>query len=515
MTKKKETESLSQEMIDNIQAYSNKIETIEDYVAAVRQTIGYHIGSAGTKGHIALIREIAQNGFDEAIKVDSPCNYVRLEFDERNLQAIVTDNGRGIPFDKLVNVFSAAYTSSNYTKAENEYSSGINGSGAKICMALSSYFRAESYILGKAMYIEAIEGHLTTKEPIPIKNPEIQQGTRVTFIPSFEAMGEMHTTCEDIYDLFFTLFPLLPIGTTVEFVGIDKDGKIKYNETRVNQDGIVAHLIDSTTSPLIAPVMFMDDNGTTKAEIAFTYDTSDLGSEMIASYSNFCITIGGTHKDGFIDGICTYFRNYMNKIYLGEKSKVIIVNNDIKTGLRAIVNAAHLHPTFNAQAKEILTNEDMYYFVKNLTMRSLDDWVKTNPGPLQKLCKFYKDVAESRMKSDEAKIKISTKYQTSLVTGKPKKYVPASGKEHLELIIVEGDSACGSAKLSRDSTHQAIFPIRGKIPNACDTTKVKFLGNEEIASIITIIGGGYGKSFDISKVPFEKVIIMSDADPTK
>lgn len=504
---------LNKDMIQNIQNYGNSIETIEDYATAIRQTIGYHLGSDGTKGHLGMIKEIIQNSFDEAVRPYSPCNYISVLYNEKTLSISIEDNGRGIPFDALMRVYTSAYTSSNYTKEKGDYSAGTNGSGSKITLALSETFNVESYILGEGRIIKSFEGHVEGDvETIP--NKSNKQGTIVTFVPS-KCMGQVETTCEDVYDLLFGLFPLVPIGTTVKYIGIDKNSNIKYEEERTNKLGIVAGLVTKTVNPLINPVTFSDDNGTTKAEITFTYDTKDIGVvEDISSFSNFCITtLGGTHKDGFVDAICLFFRNYMNKIYLGDKSKITVVNNDIKSGLKAVVNVAHLHPIFIGQSKEALTNKDMYIFVKDLTTLSLENWMKSNPNDLQKLAKYLKNVAELRTKSDGEKIKLSNKYETSSLSGKPKKFLPPSNKSGIELVIVEGDSALGSAKNSRCSDRQGLFPIRGKIPNAFSTTKTNMLSNSEIASILTIIGGGHSKSFDISKVTWDKVILMADADP--
>ena len=135
-----------------------------------------------------------------------------------------------------------------------------------------------------------------------------------------------------------------------------------------------------------------------KAEIAFTYDTTDLTSEeIITSFANFTPTTDGTHVSGFLDGLFIYFRNYMNKIFLGEKSKITVVNNDIRTGLRAVVNSAHIEPVFKGQFKGVLSNEDMKPFVRNLTIKSLEEWAKTHSSDLQKICKFIKDIAEIRI----------------------------------------------------------------------------------------------------------------------
>ena len=378
----------------------------------------------------------------------------------------------------------------------------------------SNKFDIYSYVLGDARHVHFDEGNAWDKGEEVIQCPKNRQGTTIVMNPDLSVLDEINLTCEDILDLVMKVYPLVNIGDRIDFVGIDKSGNIKYQEELVNKDGIISSLMMRTQNPLVAPIHYSNDTGLMKAEIAFTYDSSDLTSaEDIVSYANFTPTTGGTHVDGFVEGLCNYMRNYMNKIYLGEKSKISVVNNDIKTGLKVVIAAAHLNPVFAGQFKGILSNEDMKTYIKDLTMKSLDEWAKTSPGDLQKVCKYIKEIAEIRSKSDDSKIKLSNNYEASSLTGKPKKYVPASGHKELELIIVEGDSALGSAKNSRDTSRQSLFPIRGKIPNAFKTSRASFLANQEIASIITIIGGGYGRNFDISKVKFDKIIFLADADP--
>lgn len=473
-----------------------------------------YIGAVGDTGWKACIREIFQNAVDEIIRKESPCHYVRLTFDERNQSAIIEDTGRGIPHGQIITIYASQHTSSNYTKKPGEYTSGVHGVGSGVAMALSESFDIQSYVLGKAKHVHFDAGIPWDKGEAEISCPAGKQGTTITMVPDLSVLEKVDLTCEDILDLVLKVYPLVNIGDRIDFIGIDKSGKIKYQEELVNKDGIIASLMMRTQTPLITPCYYKDDTGYMKAEIAFTYDSSDLTSmEDIVSYANFTPTTGGTHINGFMDGICNYLRNYMNKIYLGEKSKISVINNDVKTGLKVIVNAAHLNPIFAGQFKGILSNEDMYKYIKDLTTKSLEEWAKTSPGDLQKVCKCIKEIAEIRAKSDDSKIKLSNNYEASSLTGKPKKYVAPSGNKELELIIVEGDSALGSAKNSRDSSKQGIFPIRGKVPNAMKTAKATFLANQEIASIITIIGGGYGKNFDLSKVKFDKIIFLADADP--
>lgn len=499
---------------ENIKNYGNKIEHIESFVDAVRRFPGMYIGSKGNTGWKACIREIFQNAIDEVIRKESPCHYVKLTFDERNQGAVIEDTGRGIPHGQIITIYASQHTSSNYSKKPFEYTSGVHGVGSGVAMALSQSFDIQSFVLGEAKHVHFDAGIPWDDGEKPIECPAGRQGTTISMVPDLSVLDNVDLSCEDVLDLVLKVYPLVNIGDRIDFIGIDKSGKVKYQEELINKDGIISSLMIRTQTPLITPAYFKDDTGYMKAEIAFTYDSSDLTSgEDIVSYANFTPTTGGTHINGFIDGVCNFLRNYMNKIYLGDKSKLTVINSDIKTGLRAIVNAAHLNPVFAGQFKGILSNEDMYKYVKDLTTTSLEEWSKTSPGDLQKVCKYIKEIAEIRAKSDDSKIKLSNNYESSALTGKPKKYVAPSGNKNLELIIVEGDSALGSTKNSRDSKTQGIFPIRGKIPNAFKDPKAKFLANQEIASIISIIGGGYGKNFDINKVKLDKIIFLADADP--
>jgi DNA gyrase subunit B len=500
---------LDQKMIENIMSYADQIRTAESFVEIVRMKPGQFIGYIGNKGFINMVREIYQNILDEILKKDSPGSMGIISYDERTNTIIMEDNGRGIPFDNIVRIFSEQYTSSNYDKKDGDFSSGNHGVGGKVVNALSSLFRVESYRLGKARCVEFIDGTPWDKGEVEIANPG-KQGAIITFIPSHEVMGDITVTCADVMALIQHLLPLCSIGAKIIFNGIDYSGREIHQEF-VNEDGILTFLINQTTNPLIKPVIISRETGKMKVDIAFTYDSNSLVDENIITFANMSPTLSGTHLEGFLDGLTRYFRDYMNKIYL-TKSKLNVVNTDIKTGLKAVVSVFHINPIFSSQAKEILGNEDMKSFVSLAVTGMLQDWIKTNPNDLQKLCKYYKDIAEIRVKSEEGKVKLSSKYESSTFSTMPKKYIKPEGKEHLELIIAEGNSAKGSAFSARDNLRQGIFPIRGKMPNALTTTKEKFLANEEVASILTILGAGYGRNFDITKCKFEKFIILADAD---
>ena len=254
--------------------------------------------------------------------------------------------------------------------------------------------------------------------------------------------------------------------------------------------------------------------------MAFCYDAGDGNTdgtdsvENVTSFCNFCPTVQGTHVDGVLEGICRWFSLYMNNIYLAnQKGKVKVVYNDIKNGLNVMIDAAHLDPIFTGQAKEIISNKDMIGYCKEVVMKGLDEWSKANPQDLQKISKFFKEIAELRMKNEGARAKIVTKYHSNVLSGLPAKYKKPTGKKDIELIIVEGDSAMGTVMEGRDSARQGIFPIRGKIINAFANSKQAVFSNEEVQAITKIITGGeYRRNFDVKDSKVSKIIFMADGD---
>ena len=512
MAKKSE---LSQEMIQNIESYGKQIVTLENFVKVVRQNPGYQLGAIGNDGIKNMFREIVQNSFDEMDKPSSPCTWVRIIFDERICGFTIEDNGRGIPIGDIVRIFSDPNTSSNYMKKKFEYSSGLHGVGAKVVNAMSHKFIVESYLYtGEARRVEFIEGYPWKKGEVKIPNKEKRQGTIIHFEPSSEALGDFNITWKDVLRWVKNITPLNNIGDVVYFSAIDSKGKV-YEETIKNEDGIFTYLILNTETPLIPPIELHEDNGEQKLDIAFTWDSSESATDHITAFANKCPTIAGTHIDGFEDGITTFFTNYMNKIYLAsqKKNKVTIIKNDIKSGLKAIVTVASLKPIFDGQSKNRFGNPEMKPFVKDTVIRLLDDWAKANPKNLATLCKYFKDVADMRLSVDKQRVRLTDKYNKSKLTGLPAKYVAPKNRKGAEFFITEGDSAAGLIRNHRINESQGYFPIRGKLPNAFRTKREDFLSNPEVAGIIQIIGGGYGRNFDLSKVKWDKIIFCTDADP--
>ena len=509
--------NLTKEQIENIQNYGDEIQTLKDFVEAVRKRPGMYIGHIGNEGYINMVREIFQNAYDELIKLSSPCDTIIVSFDERTFTVIVEDNGRGIPFGHMISIFNKQHTSSNYTRKKGEYPSGLHGVGAKVTNALSSFFKVESYnsIIGEGRVVEFKYGYPWDKGELKIPNPDNKQGTVVTFRPDLKILGDLTVNRNDIKSLIEMLLPLSDKGSKCIFNTIDINGK-QLSEVITNEDGIFKFLVSLTQQPLIMPISIFKDTGFMKVDVQFTFDTN-MDDEFIMPFANSCPTVSGPHIDGLKEGIAYFFTNYMNKVFLtnssGKKKKDLKVTAaDTRVGLKAVLSVAHIEPIFSGQAKEILDNKDMGPFVKNAVIDGLEEWSKNNPKDFAKACKYLKDVTELRLKQDKEKINLNKKYNSNSLTGLPSKYVPPIGKKDLELWIVEGDSAGGNMDTKRDIQTQGYFPIRGKLPNAFEKSPKDFLDNEEVAGIINIIGGGYGKNFDITKVKWDKIIFGADAD---
>lgn len=517
MTKQIST-NLTDEQRKNIDSYKNDITHIEGTINAIRRLPGMYIGPVGALGAVNMFREIFQNSVDQLLYDKSPCNYISVLFDERTCKFIVGDNGLGIPFDAIIDIYTQQHTGKNLKEKKlGDYSAGINGIGAKATNALSEYFEVHSYRYdGKCKHVIFKKGVLKKEEII--SNPKKIQGTTVEFEPDHSVMGETPVDPGVVYTLVRDTLSLLPIGSTIDYTSINKKGKM-YHEAMVNEDGINTNILGKCSSMLINPVPIMKDNGRMKLEMSFTFDQQDLGGEDITAYANMCPTSSSalnTHVNGVLDGITQWFCNYMNKIYLTdrERNKIKVSAVDVKMGLKVMISAWHLEPQFTGQAKEVLSNQDFRPFAKEVVMEGLEAWSKAKPQDLLKSCKFLKDVAMARIKADSEKIKVTAKYATSASSGLPSKYIKPSSKDpdKIELFIVEGDSALGSARSARNVETQGIFPIRGKILNVFQASWQKILGNAEVMGIVQILGAGYGKKFDISKIKVSKVIIMTDAD---
>ena len=510
--------NLTDEQIKNIDKYGNQITHIEGTINQIKARASMYIGALGTEAAFTMGREIIQNAVDQLVSDISPCNLIKVYYDKRDCKFIVSDNGLGVPKEWAVKLFTEAHTGKNLTEKKlGDYSAGTNGIGAKAVNALSVYFDIKTYHYnGTAEHLLFEYGELKYNKSMP--NKEHLQGTVIEFVPNEQILGKIDLDSGRVYTLVRDILSLIKIGSKIDYTSVSEKGKV-YHELLVNEDGIAGNIYGKCSSMIMAPVIITEDNGHEKLELAFTFDQEDLGGEDITAYANMCPTSTvplNSHVSGVLDGICTWFSSYMNKIYLTdkEKNKIKINSSDVRMGLKLMISAWSLEPIFTGQAKEVFSNVEFKPFAKQVVMDNLEKWAKIKPQDLLKCCKFLKDVALARIKADSEKVKITAKYTTSATSGLPEKYVRPMTKDvsKIELFIVEGDSALGSAREARDPQYQGIFPIRGKILNVFQASPAKIAANVEIAAFINILGAGWGKSFDINKMKVGKIVFLSDAD---
>lgn len=517
--------NLTEEQKATIENYSKTIIAMKSDVEAIRKLPGMYIGAINTPGMLTMIREIVQNSIDQLNDESSPCNKVTITINENTLECSVLDNGVGIPFNDMIKIFTKNHVSHNYEKRKGVYLSSTNGIGAKCVNALSEVFIVESYkYTGEAMRIEMHEGEPISNKPIAIPNKDKFQGTKVIFKPS-EILGDIDLKWQVVYNRIRDTVALSKLGAVVDFIATDRKGEI-HTEHIINNDGIAYFIIKNTKTPVIAPIEVLEDTGEMRLHSMITWDAAALNDPdssgiSFSAYCNYSPSIdeGSTNITGVVKGVTTWICDYMNKIYLvNSRAKTRVIPNDVKTGLCLAIDSDVLEPVFTGQAKEKLSNIEMDPFCKDVVMRGLDEWSKSNPNDLQKVAKFIHSIAQVREKADKEKVKISANYESSAFSGMPAKYVKPTGKDHLELFICEGDSAKSPIVKCRDTAHAGIMPIRGKIISAFSHSAKEVFNNAEIQGILNILFGKKVytpqniKELTLEDCRFEKVIFTCDAD---
>lgn len=325
-----------------------KMKFLNGELEAVRKLPDVYIGALGNLGFKNMYREIVQNSLDNIIKGEAIDKNIIVSIDMRNYTCIVEDNGQGIALDILEKVFSKLHSSTNYDKeaGSGQYSAGKNGMGATITNFLSKFFYVESYRLdGTAGKVEFSEGVVSkpTRNIKPIPN---KHGLITTFAPS-DMMGNITVSEEELYELTWMMVHLCKIGTKVIFNSINTLGQ-KHRNVIENKSGIHEMIDRICEKSVINPIYFIQDNGTMKVEILFSYDIKNMDDPNILGFANMC-PANGKHIDGFLDGVIKFFRDYMNKIYLANNKKLTVNAQDIKTGLRGIVSCYHTSPLFTGR----------------------------------------------------------------------------------------------------------------------------------------------------------------------
>ncbi|MDF1810104.1 MAG: DNA gyrase subunit B [Phycisphaerales bacterium] len=512
-------------------AYSSDQIKVLEGLEAVRKRPGMYIGGTGIGALHHLVYEVVDNSIDEAMADFASFVSVTIQADG---SIKVTDDGRGIPTDPVKNddptvngkpaievVLTKLHAGGKFQQEDSAYkvSGGLHGVGVSCVNALSSMLEAEVWREGQIQAI-VFERGIVTKPlydvgPIP-ENATRETGTTIVFKPDPEIFEDTtfdyNTLAHRLRELAY-LNPGVVIRFTDERVG--SDGKIKH-ETFKADNGLleyVVHLMKGKTT-ISSPIFLTKEleSESMICEIALQYH--DGYSESLLTFANNINNAdGGTHAQGFKTALTRTLNGYAKRLgYLKEKDPNPS-GDDLREGLIAIVSVKLPDPQFNNQPKEKLLNPEIESFVSSSLQEALNSWLEENPAEAKKLC--LKGIVAAQAREAARKARELTRRKTALDSGSmPHKLRDCKTKDldRAEIFLVEGDSAGGSATQGRDVETQAILPLKGKILNVERARIDKVLGFEEIRTLIGALRCGIGGDFDISKLRYGKIIIMTDAD---
>lgn len=494
---------------------ADQIQILEG-LEAVRKRPGMYIGSTSSKGLHHLVYEIVDNSVDEALA--GYCTEIDVQINADN-SITVTDNGRGIPvginaksgLPAVQVVFTILHAGGKFGGGGYKVSGGLHGVGASVVNALSEWLEVrvcrdgsiyeQRYERGKVMYPLKIVGSC---------DPE-KTGTKVTFLPDKEIFEDT------VYDFDVLKNRLREMAFLTKGIKIilrddreDKKEKVFHYEGGIKE--FVQYLNRSKT-PLYENVIYCEGTvNNISVEVAFQHN-DDYNESIYSFVNNINTPEGGMHLTGFRNAITKTFNDYARSNKLLKDSEQNLTGEDIREGLTAIVSVKIENPQFEGQTKQKLGNSEARGAVDNVVTEQLTYFLEQNPTIAKMICE--KSLLAQRAREAARKARDLTRRKTALESmSLPGKLADCSDKDpkNCEIFIVEGDSAGGSAKSARSRATQAILPLRGKILNVEKARLDRILGNAEIKAMITAFGTGIHEDFDISRLRYHKIIIMTDAD---
>ena len=493
---------------DNIQ--------ILEGLEAVRKRPGMYIGSTSSRGLHHLVYEIVDNSVDEALA--GYCTEIRVFINEDNSITVI-DNGRGIPvginhkagIPAVEVVFTILHAGGKFGGGGYKVSGGLHGVGASVVNALSNWLEVQIYNEGNIYQQRYEKGHVCYPLKVVGECDKEKTGTKVTFLPD-------DTIFEDtVYDhdiLKQRLREMAFLTKNLKIVLTDKREE-NYEKVFHYEGGIKEFVkyLNSSKTPLYEDILYFEGKKDgVYVEVAMQHNDS-YNESAFSFVNNINTPEGGTHLAGYRNALTKTFNDYARNNKLLKESEANLSGEDIREGLTAIVSIKIEDPQFEGQTKQKLGNSEARGAVDSVVSEQLTYYLEQNPAVAKIICE--KSIMAQRARDAARKARDLTRRKTALGdTALPGKLADCSDKDpkNCEIYIVEGDSAGGSAKTARDRATQAILPLRGKILNVEKARLDRIYGNAEIKAMITAFGTGLHEDFDISKLRYHKIIIMTDAD---
>ena len=485
---------------------------------AVRKRPGMYIGSTSSRGLHHLVYEIVDNAVDEALA--GYCNTIEVTINQDNSITVI-DNGRGVPVDvnhetgkpAVEVVYTMLHAGGKFGGGGYKVSGGLHGVGASVVNALSEWM--EVYVKRDGhIYNQRYErGNVCYPLKVVGDCPLEETGTKVTFLPDKEIFQE--TTVYEYNILKSRLREMAFLTKGIKIVLKDAREGIEQERVFHYEGGIkeFVEYLNKSKDALYDKIIYCEGlKDGVQVEVAFQHN--DGYNEVVDSFVNNIKTPeGGTHLTGFKNALTKTFNDYAKKNKLIKDSEQSLSGDDIREGLTAIVSVKIEDPQFEGQTKQKLGNSEARGAVDSVVSEQLTYFLEQNPAVAKSICE--KSLLAQRAREAARKARDLTRRKTALEgTSLPGKLADCSDKDpkNCEIFIVEGDSAGGSAKTARSRATQAILPLRGKILNVEKARLDKIYGNAEIKAMITAFGTGIHEDFDISKLRYDKIIIMTDAD---
>ncbi len=488
---------------------------------AVRKRPGMYIGSVSTKGLNHLIYEIVDNAVDEHLA--GYCSEIRVTL-EKDGSATVSDNGRGVPVDlhaKGVSAERVVYTTlhagGKFDDSAYKTSGGLHGVGSSVVNALSAYMDVQVSLGGKIhhdRYERGIPVIELENGLLPVIGKTKKTGTKINFLPDNTIFEKTRFRADEVKSRMHETTYLNPELTIIfEDLRDEKKERIVYHEP----DGILGFIKDlnAKKEPVHDPVYFKGEAEGIEVEAAFQY-VNEFHENVLGFCNNIYNGEGGTHLTGFKTTFTSVINQYARELGILKEKDANFTGADIRNGMTAIISIKHPDPRFEGQTKTKLDNPDAAKAVSKVTGEEIVRYFDRNLDHLKKVIGCAEKAAKIRKTEEKAKTNLLTKQKYSFDSNGKLANCESRDAKKCEIFIVEGDSAGGSAKTARDRMYQAILPIRGKILNVEKASIDKVLANAEIKTMINAFGcgfsEGYGNDFDISKLRYDKIIIMADAD---
>jgi len=513
-----EIEAARERKEEKAQEYdASQIQVLEG-LEAVRKRPGMYIGSTSAQGLHHLVWEIIDNGIDEALAGFADKIDVTVEKDN---SITVFDNGRGIPVgtqaktgkSALETVFTILHAGGKFGGGGYKVSGGLHGVGASVVNALSEELDVRVMHNGKIYYMDFTRGKVKTPMKVIGDSEPHAHGTIVHFLPDADIFQE--TTTFDIKTLRTRIRELAFLNKGLRITLKDLRPE-KPTEDDFLYEGGIRHYVDYLNEGkdvLFPEPIYVEgvEKGIT-VEVAMQY-TEGYQSKLLTFTNNIHTYEGGTHEEGFKRALTRVVNDYAHKTGLLKDTEDNLSGDDVREGLTAVVSVKHPDPQFEGQTKTKLGNSDARTAVNDVFGEHFNKFLMENPDTGRKVIDKGLLASKARIAAKRAR-EVTRKKSGLEINNLPGKLADNTSKDPAisELFIVEGDSAGGSAKQGRSRLTQAILPIRGKILNVEKATLDRVLANEEIRSLFTALGTGFGEEFDVTKANYHKLIIMTDAD---